>query len=43
MWVKGTTKFILKGKGKLNASEGTFEGKVLINNKTVTDVKNSIY
>ncbi|MEO8860491.1 MAG: hypothetical protein ABI358_03660 [Ginsengibacter sp.] len=40
---KGTTKFLLKGKGKLNASEGTFEGKVLINNKTVTDVKNSIH
>jgi hypothetical protein len=27
---KGTTQFLMKGKGKIDASEGTFEGKVLL-------------
>ena len=36
---KGTTQFVMKGKGKIDASEGTFEGEVLYNNQKITDIK----
>ncbi|MDQ6901433.1 MAG: hypothetical protein M3139_00310 [Bacteroidota bacterium] len=35
---KGTTEFLMKGKGKINASEGSFEGKIIYNNQVYTDI-----
>jgi hypothetical protein len=35
----GTTQFLMKGKGKVDASEGTFKGKVLYNNQRIIDIK----
>ena len=32
---KGTTRFDMTGKGKVDASEGTFEGKILYNGRTI--------
>jgi hypothetical protein len=29
----------MKGKGKVDASEGTFKGKVLYNNQRIIDIK----
>ena len=37
---KGTTKFIMKGKGKINTSEATFEGAVIYNNEKISNLKN---
>ncbi|MEP7250743.1 MAG: right-handed parallel beta-helix repeat-containing protein [Ginsengibacter sp.] len=36
---KGTTRFIMKGKGKLNISESEFEGQIIYNNQAAKDIK----
>ena len=36
---KGTTKFVMKGKGKLDAAEAYFEGEIIYNKKKITDIK----
>jgi len=35
---KGITQFVMKGKGKIDASEGTFEGKIIYNNHVYSDI-----
>jgi hypothetical protein len=35
---KGTTEFVMRGKGQLNANEGSFEGKIIYNNQVYTDI-----
>ncbi len=37
---KGTTKFVMKGKGKLNPEQSSFQGTILYNNKKFSDIKN---
>lgn len=39
---KGTTQFLIKGKGKVDATEATFEGNILYNNKKISDIKNIV-
>lgn len=36
---KGTTQFIMKGKGKLNTAESNFQGEIIYNNQKTTDIK----
>jgi len=36
---KGSTKFVMKGKGKLDASKSHFEGNIIYNDQNVTDLK----
>ena len=35
----GTTRFIMRGKGKINKSQATFEGDIFYNNKKIADPK----
>ncbi|KAA9041628.1 hypothetical protein FW778_06295 [Ginsengibacter hankyongi] len=37
---KGTTKFVMKGKGTLITSQSDFTGKIIYNNQVVTDIRN---
>ncbi len=39
---KGTTHFIMKGKGKLNAAESDFQGEIFYNNRKINGKKNRI-
>jgi hypothetical protein len=36
---KGTTKFVMKGKGKLNSERSSFQGEILYNNQKSFDIK----
>ena len=36
---KGTTKFVMKGKGKIDASKATVEGELIYNDQKVKDLK----
>lgn len=37
---KRTTQFIMKGKGKVDATEASFEGRILYNNQRVKNIRN---
>ncbi len=38
---RGTTQFNMSGTGKVDASEGTFQGKIIYNNQIIPDFKNA--
>lgn len=35
---KGTTRFVMKGKGYIDATEGTFDGKIIYNGRVYSDI-----